>query len=76
MSRIALCIGLPDTSANAIPVLVYLGRSGAEMRAAIAASPYPRHIEIPHAIGIPKNNPSAALNAAVLASKKSQRARA
>lgn len=70
MSRIALVIGLPDATATAQPSLVYLGRSGSDMRAAIAASPYPRHIEVPHVLGIPKNNPRAAANAAAQAAAR------
>ena len=73
MSRIAIVIGLPDTKAGSKPELVYLGRSGAELRAAVLASPFPRHIEIPHAVGIPKNNPRAAANAAALNATKAAR---
>jgi hypothetical protein len=73
MSRIAIVIGLSDNHADSKPELVYLGRSGADMRSAIAASVYPRHIEIPFATGIPKNNPRAAANAAALAAAKPAR---
>lgn len=73
MSRIAIVIGLPDNKADSKPELVYLGRSGAEMRQAVAASTFPRHIEIPHAQGIPKNNSRAAANAAALSASKSAR---
>lgn len=73
MSHIAIVIGLPDNRADSKPELVYLGRSGSELRAAVAASPYPRHIEIPHATGIPKNNSRAAANAAALNASKAAR---
>lgn len=71
MSRISLVVGLPDASSTAKPELVYLGRSGAEMRAAEQASPFPRHLVCAHVGGIPKNNPHAAANAARLSAKKS-----
>lgn len=64
MSRILLVIGLASTKSAATPELVYLGRSGDAMRAAIAAAPHPRLIIVPHVQGIPKNNPRAAANAA------------
>lgn len=70
MSRIAIVIGLPDNKADSPPSLVYLGRSGEEMRQAMLRSTSPRLIVIPHATGIPKHNPHAAANAAALKSGK------
>jgi hypothetical protein len=64
MSRISVVIGLSDSSATAQPSLVYLGRSGAEMRAAMEKSASPRFLVVPHVQGIPKNNPRAEANAA------------
>lgn len=64
MSRICLVIGLESQKATAAPHLVYLGRSGEEMRQAVEQSSWPRHLVVPHVIGIPKNNPRAAENAA------------
>jgi chromosome segregation ATPase len=66
MSRILLVIGLPSPKASAKPELVYLGRSGDEMRAAIAAATQPRLIIVPHVQGIPKNNSRAGVNTAAL----------
>lgn len=70
MARLALVVGFPDSKPDAEPALVYLGRSGAKMRDAIAASPWPRHLEVAHLEGIPKNNPAAASNLAALVKKK------
>ncbi len=64
MSRILLVIGLSSAKASAEPELVYLGRSGDAMRAAMAAATHPRFLIVPHVQGIPKNNSRAALNAA------------
>jgi len=73
MSRIAIAIGLPDTRTDSPPSLIYLGRSGAEMRRAVAESTFPRHIEIPFAVGIPKHNAQAAANAALARAVPAQR---
>ncbi|HSV73470.1 MAG TPA: hypothetical protein VLH79_06900 [Chthonomonadales bacterium] len=69
MSRISLVIGLADARSATPPALVYLGRSGEEMRAAMEGSPYPRHIVVPHVTGIPKNNPRAEANRAAVAAR-------
>lgn len=67
MSRILLAIGLASNKAAAEPELVYLGRSGDAMRAALARATQPRLIIVPHLQGIPKNNPRAATNEAAAA---------
>jgi hypothetical protein len=64
MSRLQIAIGFADSKNTSVPQLVYLGRSGEEMRLAIAASIHPRILQIPHVFGISKNNPNAAANAA------------
>jgi hypothetical protein len=69
MSRILLAIGLASSKAAAEPELVYLGRSGDAMRAALARATQPRLIIVPHLQGIPKNNPRAATNEAAAAAE-------
>lgn len=70
MSRLCIAIGFTDTTPRALPHLVYLGRDGAEMQAAINASIFPRLTVLPHAVGFPKNNVHAAANAAKVVQQK------
>jgi hypothetical protein len=75
MARLLIVVGLPDSKPTAEPSLVYLGRSGQAMRVAMDCSPAPRFIIFNHPIGIPKNNPRAAANAAALAARPARGAR-
>jgi hypothetical protein len=67
MSRLHIVIGFDSAKSDAVPSLVYLGRSGEQMRTAIEASPAPRHLILNNPVGITKNNSRAADNAARIA---------
>lgn len=64
MSRLVIVVGLPDNKPTSVPTLVYIGRNASEAIQAQAKSASPRFLLIPHASGIPKNNPNASANAA------------
>lgn len=72
MARLHIVIGYSEAKPTSDPFPVYVGRSGEEMRVAIAHSPYPMHEILTHAVGLRKNNPNAAANAAKLAAAPSE----
>lgn len=69
--RLHIVVGFPDTSSVSQPSLVYLGRSGEDMRQAIERSTSQRHLILSNPVGISKNNPLAAANIAAEAEAKS-----
>jgi hypothetical protein len=59
-----IVLGMPNQKPDADVAVVYAGRSGAAAREAMAKSAFPRHMIFANPMGIPKNNPLAAANAA------------
>jgi hypothetical protein len=67
MSRICIVVGMEDGKSSSPLSLVYLGRSGEEMRRAVEQATSPRLLVIPFATGYTKSNPRAVANAAAAA---------
>lgn len=64
MSRLHIVVGYPDHAPSSKPFSVYVGQSGDEARAAMAASTAARFVILANPLGIRKVNPRAAANAA------------
>ena len=58
-------LGLADQKPTTEPTVVYVGRSGSAAREAMANSASPRFFILNNPLGIPKNNPLSASNAAL-----------
>lgn len=56
MASLHIVVGYDGPGASAKPSLVYLGRSGSESAAALAASNFPRHEIFKNLVGIRKHN--------------------
>ena len=68
-----IILGLADQKPTTEPTVVYAGRSGAAARSAMESSTAPRFMIFSNVLGLPKNNPKAASNAAKAALPKSKK---
>lgn len=64
-----IILGLADQKPATEPTVVYAGRSGQAAREAMQKSSAPRFLILANPMGIPKNNPLAAANAAKAVSR-------
>jgi hypothetical protein len=68
-----IILGLSSQKPDSEVSVVYAGRSGQAAREAMLKSASPRFLILNNPLGIPKNNPHAAANAAAQAAKRSVR---